>query len=190
MGDRALSRCQGKVTHATATGADGSQLTGRSWVDTIVPPMNTESHDTTLDSEFFRLLQNSYQRLVGSTLVPPGNGAGWLYDQAPFAVLAHNTDPDPRFIYANRTAQLCFEYSWDEITRLRSRLSAEAPNQAERQHLLDAVSRDGFVSDYRGLRIAKSGRRFWIEQGTVWQLVDEDGVQRGQAALFRSWRDV
>jgi hypothetical protein len=155
--------------------------------DAILPNMNTEF---AIDPEFFRLLQGSYERLVGSPLVPPENGASWLYHQAPFAVLAHNTDPDPRFIYANWTAQLCFEYSWDEITRLRSRFSAEVPNQAERQYVLDTVARDGFVSDYRGLRIARSGRRFWIEQGTVWQLVDEDGVRRGQAALFRSWRDA
>jgi MEKHLA domain len=152
--------------------------------------MNTELHDPATDPELFRLLQDSYARFVGSTLVPPGNGASWLYHHAPFAVLAHNTDPDPRFIYANKTAQLCFEYSWDEITRLLSRLSAEKPNQAERQYLLDTVARDGFVSGYRGLRIASSGRRFWIEQGIVWQLVDADGVGRGQAALFRSWRDV
>ena len=175
-----LSTCHAAVaaTNPTAKG------------DAILPNMDTEFHDPAIDPEFFRLLQNSYERLVGSPLAPPGNGASWLYHQAPFAVLAHNTDPDPRFIYANRTAQLCFEYPWDEITRLRSRLSAEVPNQAERQYVLDTVARDGFVSGYRGLRIARSGRRFWIEQGTVWQLVDEDGVRRGQAALFRSWRDA
>jgi hypothetical protein len=50
-----------------------------------------------------------------------------LYEDAPYAVLAHNTDPDPRFIYANKTAQRCFEYSWSELTSMPSRLSAEAP---------------------------------------------------------------
>ncbi len=47
-------------------------------------------------------------------------------------MLAHNTDPDPRFIYANKTAQACFEYAGDEFITLPSRLSAEAPNRAER----------------------------------------------------------
>src|SRR5262249_11718739 len=101
-----------------------------------------------------------------------------------------NTEPDPRFIYANRTAQTCFEYSWDEFTSLRSRFSAEAPDRIERQRLLDAVTRDGFVTGYRGVRIAKSGRRFRIEGGTVWQLYDVGGTWRGQAAVFRSWQDV
>ncbi len=30
-------------------------------------------------------------------------------------VLAHNTEPDPVFIYANRTAQRCFEYAWESL---------------------------------------------------------------------------
>jgi hypothetical protein len=95
-----------------------------------------------------------------------------------------------RFFYANRAAQARFEYGWDEFVTLPSRLSAEAPDRAERQRLLDAVTRDGFIGDYRGLRIAKSGRRFWIENATVWQLIDESGTLRGQAATFRDWREM
>jgi hypothetical protein len=143
-----------------------------------------------VDTVFFALLASSYSRVVGSPLVAEGRDAAWLYDDAPFAVLAHDTEPDPVFVYANRTAQACFEYGWDEFVTLPSRLSAEAPNREERQRLLDAVSRDGFISDYRGMRIAASGRRFWIEGGTVWQLIDEAGTPRGQAAMFTSWTDV
>jgi hypothetical protein len=120
----------------------------------------------------------------------PGQDAAWLYSDAPFAVLAHNTDADPAFTYANRTAQSCFEYKWDEFVTIPSRLSAEAPNRDERQRLLDAVARNGFIDNYRGLRIAKSGRRFWIEGGIVWELRSENGERRGQAALFTSWTDV
>ena len=142
------------------------------------------------DPAFFALLASSYARLVRRPLVADGQDAAWLYNDAPFAVLAHNTAPDPVFVYANRTAQACFEYDWNEIVSLPSRLSAEAPNREERQRLLDAVTRDGFISDYRGMRIAKSGRRFWIEGGTVWQLIDEAGTPQGQAALFTSWTDA
>jgi hypothetical protein len=147
-----------------------------------------------LDPGFFRLLAGSHARLVGSPLVDmDGDDAAkarWLYEDAPYCVLAHDTDADPRFIYANRAAQACFEYDWDEMTALQSRLSAEAPNREERQGLLDAVARQGFASGYRGLRIAKSGRRFWIEDVTVWQLTGADGVLRGQAATYRRWRDA
>jgi hypothetical protein len=147
-----------------------------------------QSLDLSVDSRFFDLLTSSYRRLVGKPLVEAGRGAQWLYHDANFVVVAHNTHADPRFIYANQAAQICFGYSWDEFMALPSRLSAEAPNRAERQALLDTVARKGFAGGYRGLRIAKSGRRFWIEDGVVWQLVGKDGIPYGQAATFRKWR--
>ena len=146
--------------------------------------------DLSVDREFFDLLTKSYGRIVGTPLVVEGQGPDWLYNFAPFAVVAHNTEADPRFIYANKTAQARFEYSWDEFTRIPSRLSAEAPNRAERHRLLDAVARVGFMTGYQGVRISKSGRRFWIEDGVVWQLVDDNGLDHGQAASFSRWRDV
>lgn len=144
--------------------------------------------DLSANNAFFELLTESFRRIVGAPLVKAGLGPDWLYRDAPFVVLAHNTDADPRFIYANRAAQNCFQYPWDEFVTLPSRLSAELPNREERQRLLDAVTRDGFISDYRGLRIAKSGRRFWIEDGIVWQLIDNDGNRHGQAATFSRWQ--
>jgi hypothetical protein len=151
---------------------------------------NNPARTLALDPAFFDLLTGSHARLVGAPLAPPSADPAWLYHHAPFAVLAHSTAADPIFIYANQAAQACFEYHWDEFTTLPSRLSAEAPNRTERQALLDAVARHGFMSGYRGERIAKSGRRFWIEQGTVWQLTDRDGVTHGQAATFASWQDI
>ncbi|MFS8111671.1 MEKHLA domain-containing protein [Rhizobium jaguaris] len=146
--------------------------------------------DLSVDPEFFDLLTGSYARIVGTPLIGQGPGPDWLYNDAPFVVVAHNTDADPRFIYANKAGQACFEYPWEEFITLPSRLSAELPNRAERQQLLDAVTRDGFISGYRGLRITKSGRRFWMEDGIVWQLIDRDGNRRGQAATFSKWKDV
>ncbi|AYG69216.1 MULTISPECIES: MEKHLA domain-containing protein [unclassified Rhizobium] len=146
--------------------------------------------DLSVDNAFFDLLTDSFRRIVGVALVDEGSVPDWLYRDAPFVVVAHNTDADPRFVYANKAAQNCFEYPWDEFVTLPSRLSAELPDRAERQRLLDAVTSNGFISDYRGLRIAKSGRRFWIEDGIVWQLVDRDGNLRGQAATFSKWKDA
>lgn len=143
-----------------------------------------------LDAPFFTLLTESYRRFLGDELVPAGCDLQWLYRAAPFALLAHNTEADPRFVYANTTAQRCFEYSWEEFIQLPSRLSAEPDNREQRQRLLEIVAAQGFVTGYRGIRISKSGRRFWIEAGVVWQLTDHLGICRGQAALFRSWHDV
>ena len=148
------------------------------------------SIDLSTDPNFFALLTDSYARLVGTPLVAPGRDATWLYRDAPFVVLAHGTDPDPHFIYANKAAQNCFGYKWGEFLSLPSRLSAETQEQAQRQELLDRVHEDGFISGYRGVRIAKSGQRFIMEDGVVWELIDAHGARHGQAATFSSWRDI
>jgi hypothetical protein len=140
------------------------------------------------DSEFFRLLTGSYARLVGRPL--GAMSAAWLYRAAPFVVVAHNTDPDPCFVYANRAAQACFGYGWEEFVTLPSRLSAEAGLREKRQAVLEAVVREGFVAGYSGIRIAKSGKRFRILDTVIWQLIDETGAVRGQAATFARWEDL
>lgn len=143
------------------------------------------------DPAFFGLLAESYKRLLGHP--PPfldgsaPDGPRWLYEDARVCVLAHSTAPDPLFIYANKAAQALFEYDWNEIVGMPSRLSAEAPNRAERQRLLDAVARHGFATGYSGIRIAKSGRRFRIEDGILWQLRDADDAVHGVAATFSHW---
>ncbi|WP_061296392.1 MEKHLA domain-containing protein [Herbidospora cretacea] len=139
--------------------------------------------------EFFDLLTSNHLRLVGTPLGGPEVTARWLHEDAPFCVLAHDATDDPRFTYANLTAQRCFEYDWDELVGMPSRLSAEPDRREDRQLLIDAVHRNGFATGYRGLRIAKSGRRFWIEDVTMWNLI-EGGRLVGQAATYRSWRDA
>ena len=44
------------------------------------------------------------------------------------------------------------------------------------------VSDKGFVSNYTGKRISSSGMRFYIKDVTIWEVIDERGVRRGQAA--------
>ncbi|HWU98510.1 MAG TPA: MEKHLA domain-containing protein [Oxalicibacterium sp.] len=147
-----------------------------------------------IDPAFFDLLSASYQHFFNQRLVPfpvedSVDAARWLYADAPFAVLAHNTNADPMFVYGNLAAQRRFGYSWDEITNLHSRLSAELPNREERQQLLDRVKRDGFARDYRGVRISKSGEKFLIEDAVLWQLIDAQGSVRGQAVKIMKTRD-
>jgi hypothetical protein len=136
----------------------------------------------------YRLLADSYARWLNQPLVDPAlpdeQAARWLYAEAPFGLLAHDTRADPLFMYGNRAAQACFEYSWDELLQLPSRLSARPQQVEDRRQFLQQVSQQGFATGYRGLRVSKSDRSFWINDGTVWQLVDQAGVLRGQAALF------
>ena len=151
---------------------------------------NAPSDTLQEDIAFFELLTRSYARQVGAPLVLDGQDARWLYRHAPYGLVAHNTEPDPCFIYANATAQSCFEYSWQEFVQLHSRFSAEPADRFERQRLLEAVVRDGHVSGYRGVRVARSGRRFRIENGVIWRLLDKRGRCYGHAAVFDSRRAV
>ena len=137
------------------------------------------------------LLLGSLQHWTGRDLVDPqlpmAEQARRLFD-APFAVLSHNTEADPILNYANRTGLALFGLSWEELIRTPSRLTAEPIHRGARAALLAAVSRQGYIDDYRGVRISKSGRRFMIERATVWNLLDEKGAPYGQAAAFDTWR--
>jgi len=141
-----------------------------------------------LDSAFFDLLTGSYLRIVGAPLVPEQADARWLCQNAPFGVLAHSAEPEPRFIFANKSALKNFEYPWDDFIGLSSKLSAEPDAQEDRQRLLTAVESNNFVTGYRGRRIARSGRKFWIVDVTMWNLIDEHGRYNGQAARFEITR--
>ena len=148
--------------------------------------------DTACDSRQAALLLASHRALTGWPLLPvvpgetPEQLARRLYT-APLVVLAHDSSADPLFTYANLAAQQLFEMRWDEIVGLPSRLSAEAPAREERERLLERVAARGFIDDYSGVRIAKTGRRFRILHATVWNLGDSSGRRVGQAAAFADW---
>jgi|ERR1035437_1295609 hypothetical protein len=106
---------------------------------------------------------------------------------APFVLVSHGTETDPVLNYGNAAALALWEMSWAELTRTPSRLTAEAPNREERARLLAAVTARGFIDDYSGIRISKTGRRFRIAQATVWNLLAENSRPCGQAAMFSRW---
>jgi len=140
-----------------------------------------------------RILCASYQHWTGLRLIDAeadSPQAMQLLFTAPFAVASHDTQPDPVFNYANRQALELFGMAWEEITRLPSRYSAEPLARKERAQLLQRVERYGYVDDYSGVRIARDGRRFMIQNATVWNLIDENGVRCGQAAMIREWTSL
>lgn len=135
-------------------------------------------------AERIALIASSFARLLGRPLVPQSDDVIAALWAAPCAVVAHGAEEDPIFFFGNEAALAAFECDVATFTAMPSRLSAEAPQRDARQMLLDRVSRDGFIDDYAGLRISATGRRFRIESAIVWNLVDEQGVSRGQAATF------
>jgi len=141
-------------------------------------------------AEHIGLILRGYRHWTGRDLLPPrmtdAEAVRYLF-AAPLALLSHDTQPDPVFNYANRTALNLFGMSWEEMTACPSRLSAEPDDQPERARLLREVAEQGYSEGYRGVRIGRHGRRFAIEQASVWNLRDERGAYRGQAACFRHW---
>lgn len=127
-------------------------------------------------------LLSSYERLTGESLGTPES----LWE-APFALLSHGTQDPPVFWYGNQTALRLWERSFEEFTRMPSRETAEADAREVRERLLSQVREHGITRQYTGVRISKSGKRFLIENATVWNVTDDEGRLLGQAATFASW---
>ena len=138
-------------------------------------------------------LARSFRKWIGRDLLPGlFNQAGlarYVFE-APFVVVSHGTEADPVLNYGNQVALALWEMSWAELTCTPSRLTAEAPNREARARLLAEVRQRGFIDDYSGVRISKSGRRFRIARATVWNLVTADGKPCGQAAMFDCWEFI
>jgi len=107
--------------------------------------------------------------------------------QADFVVLSHGLGDDPCLTYGNQKALTLWEYSWEQFTQMPSRLTAEPNLQEDRATLLLDVQKQGFSENYAGVRISASGRRFQIQNATVFNLIDEKGHYTGQAAFFTYW---
>lgn len=107
--------------------------------------------------------------------------------EAPRVVVSHGAEADPILNYGNRAALALWETDFATLTRMPSRLTAEAPEREERARLLERTTRDGFVDDYRGVRISTTGRRFLIDRAVVWNLTDAACRRVGQAATFDRW---
>ncbi len=135
-------------------------------------------------------IARSLKHWTGRDLLP-GNFLPMEFSEkvfhAPFVLVSHGNEADPVLNFGNAAALALWEMSWEELTRTPSRLTAEAPNRAERARLLAAVTQRGFIDDYSGVRISKTGRRFRIAQATVWNLLAETGEPCGQAAMFARW---
>jgi len=135
-----------------------------------------------------QLMVGSYSHLTGKELITYKSKDVNILRQvlwdAPRAIVAHGIEADPIFFYGNELALQLFEMDFMQFIRLPSRLSAELVAQESRSSVMAQVSKSGFVEGYSGMRIASSGRRFMIADGTIWNIRDALGVPHGQAAVF------
>ena len=141
-------------------------------------------------SEHVQLLLDSFAGRLGRELIPRVGSAAAQAERlfaAPFVVASHGTEVDPVLNYGNARALGLWEMSWEEFTQTPSRLTAEPVHRDERARLLGRTREHGFVDDYSGIRISKTGRRFRINQAIIWNLTAPDGSHHGQAATFDHW---
>lgn len=141
-----------------------------------------------------RLVLENYRRWKKTDLAPiddPALAVEALF-AAPRVVLAAlgSFGTDHAFCYANARALALFEMTWEQIIGLPSSRSAEPVHREERRRLLDEVAQHGFIDDYSGIRISRTGRRFRIRRATVFNLLDDTGAYVGQAATFADWEPV
>ncbi|MCY3022508.1 MAG: MEKHLA domain-containing protein [Planctomycetota bacterium] len=133
---------------------------------------------------------DSFRHWTGRELLPrsgtPAEQARALFE-APLVVLSDGTEADPILNYGNAAALSLWEMTWEQFTRTPSLRTAEPARQPGRARALADVTRKGYVSDYTGVRIASTGRRFKIQDATVWIVLDERGTIIGKAATFAAW---
>lgn len=140
-----------------------------------------------------KLILSSYRRLKAKHLwredLPDPVLAREVFN-APFVLVSSGAEEDPILNYGNQQALKLWEMDWETLTRTPGRNTAEAMEREARDRFLETVKKQGYIDDYRGIRISQNGRRFEIERATVWNLTDELGRYAGQAATFSSWKPL
>jgi len=150
-------------------------------------------------------LIKSFQHWTGTPLLKAeGTPAELAYAlfEADKVIMSHGTETDPVLNYGNRTALNLWEMDWQRFTQTPSRYTAEPMNREERcdcvaavlrtasltrTRLLEQAKQQGYISNYQGIRISSTGKRFLVADVIVWDVLDEKNQPCGQAATFSRW---
>lgn len=170
--------------------------------------MNVDKSQPWLQAELLQhceLLLYSFHHWTGHDLLPitnqqspndqspndqsPSDRANALFN-ADFVIVSHGTQADPVLNYGNQKALNLWKMDWETFTQTPSRYTAEPMERSEREQLLAQAKSQGYISDYRGIRIASNGDRFYINRAIIWNVVDQAGNLWGQAATFRDWEPI
>lgn len=140
-------------------------------------------------------LVNSFQYWTGKSLLAnfspipktPKAIAQQLF-YAPFVLVSHGVEADPVLNYGNRLALKLWEMDWQDFIQTPSRLTAEPVEQVEREKLLAETKEKGFMTNYQGVRISSQGKKFFVMNAIIWNVIDDQQVHCGQAAMFSEYR--
>lgn len=132
-------------------------------------------------------LLDSYVHWAGKELISRSDSS---YEQAQrlfdslFVVVSPALQDDPVLNYGNRTALDLWEMDWDRFTQTPSCSTAEPVNREERARMLSQARKQGYLPDYRSIRISSTGKRFLVERATIWAIQQPDGTPLGQGATL------
>jgi len=160
--------------------------------------VNLDKSQPWLQPELVQHIQRlcySFQHWTGTPLILTSSNnsslevANLLFN-ADFVVVSHGTQADPILNYGNQKALELWKMDWQTFTSTPSRYTAEPVERSEREKLLAQAKSQGYISNYRGIRIASNGDRFYIDQAIIWNVVDQEGKLWGQAATFHNWEAI
>ena len=126
------------------------------------------------------LLLSTYALLLGKPLAESADDL-W---HTPAAIVAHGTEDEPLFCYANACALTLFKMRAGDFIGTPSHQSAEPEHRDQRAAMFARLEADDVVTGYSGVRIAADGSRFRINDAVIWNLRDRHGKLHGQAAWF------
>lgn len=153
--------------------------------------------------KFLELLGESYKKFTNKKLIDIENSNSIIAAHSNIPNLIDKLDindskinecfditADPIFIYGNQAALNLWELSFEEFVCFPSRNTADADQQNLRNALLQEVLDKGFIENYSGIRVSKSGKKFIIENATVFQVYDLNGRNIAQAVVFTNWKYI
>ncbi|AFZ48694.1 MEKHLA domain protein [Cyanobacterium stanieri PCC 7202] len=140
-----------------------------------------------------QIILNSYEKLLNKELIDRKGDqltqAKNLF-YAPMVVFSHNTLSDPFYNYGNEKGLILWDMSWEQLTKTPSRTTTEPLLREERERLLHETNTKGYVTDYQGVRISRTGTKYHIKDITMWNLFDDSDNYCGQAATFSQWEKL
>ena len=160
--------------------------------------MTSDQSQSWLQKELLQHIQilcYSFQHWTGKPLIQisredsPLEIAKLLFN-ADLVVVSHGNQSDPVLNYGNQKALDLWKMDWQTFTSTPSRFTAEPIERSERKQLLAQAKSQGYISNYRGIRIGSNGDRFYINQAIIWNVVDQEGKLWGQAATFHDWQNI
>lgn len=144
--------------------------------------------------DWTQIILNSYEKLVKKKLISIENDSELIQAKklfyADFVVLSHNTNSDPIYNYGNQKALDLWEMDWETLMKTPSKNTTEPISQQEREALLQQANQKGFITNYGGVRVSSTGKRYNIKDITLWNLTDKQGNFCGQAATFSQWQKL